>query len=118
MLWNANHCFSDKLSVTVHDVSIEMKMVKHAQELWKRIDYQFHLSDCNAFLDHIYEAESIMVVWLISPSASEALLKPRAQPWSAIDFLQRESIVRMTLNDDSCIYDIQVSCICYIYASE
>ena len=96
------------LSVTIHDVSIEMKAVKYAQELWKKIAYHFHLSNCNALLDHINEAESIMVVWLIPSSASAALLKPRAQPWSAVNFLQREGIVRMTLND-SCVYDIQVS---------
>ena len=116
MLWNTNHCFSDKLSVAVHDVSIETKAVKYAQELWRKIEYQFHLSvsDCNALLDHTYETENTVVVWLVPPSASEALFKPHAQPWSAINFLQREGIVRMTLND-SCIYDIQVSC---IYVSE
>ena len=100
--------YYDSLSLKLQDVSIRKKTLKYVRELWKQIKREFHLSDCNALLDHIY-AGCILVVWLIPPTTSKALLTPRAQPWSAIDFLQRESIIRMTLNDDSCIYDIQVS---------
>ena len=105
----SNKSYYDKLSVTVHDASIRMKTLKNVRDLWRKIKCEFHLPDCNALLNHIYEAESIVIVWLVPPSTTEALLTPRAQPWSAIDFLQRERIVRMTLNDDSCIYDIQVN---------
>ena len=104
-----NRNYYDSLSLKLQDVSIRMKTLKYVRDLWTQIKREFHLSDCNALLDHIY-AGCILVVWLIPPTTSKALLTPRAQPWSAINFLQRESIIRMTLNDDSCIYDIQVSC--------
>ena len=100
--------YYETLSLKLHDVSIRMKTLKYIRELWVKIKREFHLSDCNALLDHIYNG-SIVVVWLIPPSTSKALLSPRAQPSSAIDFLQRESVVRMTLNDTICLYDVQVS---------
>ena len=102
---------SDKLVVTVHGASIQTEMpLKQVVDLlvWRKIQQEFQLSDCHSLLDCTHEAESITVVWLIPPSTSKALLMPHAQPWSAINFLQRESIVRMTVNNDSCIYDIQV----------
>ena len=100
--------YFDRLSLKLQDVSVRRKTMKYIRDLWMQIKREFHLSDCNTLLDHIY-AGCILVVWLIPPTTSKALLAPRAQPWSAIDFLQRESAIRMTVNDDSCIYDIQVS---------
>ena len=107
--------YYERLSVKLQDVSIRMKTLKYVRDLWKKIQWEFQLSDCNALLDHIYD-DSIVVdlVWLIPPTTSKALLTPRAQPRSVIDFLQRENVTRMTINDDSCIYDIQVSCMTLI----
>ena len=100
--------YYERLSVKLQDVSIRMKTLKYVRDLWMKIKREFHLSNCNALLDHIYKG-CIVILWLIPPSTSKALLTPRAQPWSAIDFLQRECIIRMTLNEDTCIYDVQVS---------
>ena len=105
-----NH-ISDKLAVTIRDAKIQKEiLLKYVVDLlvWRKIQRKFQLFDCYALLDRTYEAEGIMVEWLIPPSTSKALLTPRAQPWSAIDFLQRENVIRMTVNDDSCVYDIQV----------
>ena len=102
-----NRKYYETISLRLQDVSIRMKTLKYIRDLWGKIKREFHLSDCNALLDHIYDG-SIVVVWLIPPSTSKALLTPRAQPWSAIDFLQRESVVNMTVNDTTCMYDVQV----------
>ena len=103
-----NRKYYETLSLKLQDVSIRMKTLKYVRDLWTKIRREFHLSDCNALLDHIYDG-SIVIVWLIPPSTSKALLSPYAQPWSAIDFLQRESVIRMTLNDTICMYDNQVN---------
>ncbi len=103
-----NRKYYEKLSLKLQDVSIRMKTLKYVRDLWAKLRREFHLSDCNALLDKIYDG-SIVVVWLIPPSISKALLTPRAQPWSAIDFLQRETVIRMTVNDTTCMYDIQVN---------
>ena len=101
----ASKNYYDGLAVTLCDVSIRMKTLKYVRDLWKGIKREFHLPDCNALLDCIYEG-SIIIVWLISPSASDVILKP--QPWSAIHYIQMKLIVNMTLNEN-CIYDMQVS---------
>ena len=97
--------YYDRLAATLKDVSIGMKNMKYVRDLWRGIKREFHLPDCNALLDRIYEG-SIVIEWLISPSASEVMLRP--QSWSAIHFIQSAFIVNMLLND-SCIYDMQVS---------
>ena len=104
-----NRKYYERISLKLQDVSIRMKTLKYIRDLWGKIKREFHLSDCNALLDHIYDG-SIVVVWLIPPSTSKALLTPQAQPWSAINFLQRESVVKMIVNDTTCVYDIQVMC--------
>ena len=98
--------YYDRLAVKLGDVRIRKRTLSYVRQLWKGIQREFHLSDCNALLDHIYDG-SIVIIWLIPPSASEAVLKP--QPWSAIHFIQEESIVNMMLNDTG-IYDTQVIC--------
>jgi hypothetical protein len=103
-----NRKYYETLSLRLQDVSIRMKTLKYVRDLWTKVRREFHLSDCNALLDKIYDG-SIVVVWLIPPSTSKALLAPLAQPWSAIDFLQRESVIKMTVNDTTCMYDVQVN---------
>ena len=46
--------YYDQLAVTL-DISIRSKTLKYIRDLWKRIKRQFHLPDCNALFDHIYE---------------------------------------------------------------
>ena len=96
--------YYDQLAVTLSDVSIRMKTLKYVRDLWKGIKREFHICECNALLDCIYEG-SIVIMWLIPPSASEVILNP--QPWSAIRFIQKELIFNIVLND-TCVYDEQV----------
>jgi hypothetical protein len=105
--------YYETLSLKLQDVSIRKKTLKYVRDLWAKVKRKFHLSDCNALLDKIYNG-CIVVMWLIPPSISKALLTPCAQPWSAIDFLQRESVIKMTVNDTTCMYDIQVNYIMII----
>ena len=100
---NSKHYY-DQLAITLCDVSIRRKTLKYVRDQWKGIKREFHICECNALLDRICEV-SIVIMWLIPPSASEVILKP--QPWSAIRFIQKELIVNMVLND-TCIYDEQV----------
>ena len=102
--WHTNMRYYDTLSLKIEDTSIQTKTLKYVHDLWKKLKKTFCLPDCNTLLDHIYDG--VTTVWLIPPSASEAVQRP--QPWSTIHFLQQMLIVRMVLND-SCIYDIQVS---------
>ena len=97
--------YYNRLAATLKDVSIRMKNLKYVRDLWKGIQREFHLPDCNALLDTIYEG-SIIIEWLVAPSASEAMLGP--QPWTAIRFIQSALIVNMLLNDN-CVYDTEVS---------
>ena len=110
---DSGNLISDKLAVEVRDASIQKGKAIVDLLVWKKIQRKFQLPDCYAFLSRTYDNEGAMMVeWLIPSSTSKALLTPSVQPWSTIDFFQREHIVRLTLNDNSCIYDIQVqSCI-------
>ena len=97
--------YYDTISLTLHDVNVGMKTLKYVRDLWKNLRREFHLPDCNALLDRIYRG-SIVIVWIIPPSVSEAIKKP--QPWSAIHFLQQMLIGRVVLNERYCVYDEQV----------
>ena len=91
-------------AVTLSDVSIRRKTLMYVRELWRGIKREFHICECNALLDRIYKG-SIVIMWLVPPSASEMIAKP--QPWSTIRFIQKEFIINIVLND-TCIYDEQV----------
>ena len=102
---------ADKLAVEVGDASIRKGKAIVDLLVWKKIQQKFQLPDCYVLLNCTYNEGAMMVEWLIPPSTSTALLTPRVQPWSTIDFFQRELIARVTLYDDSCVYDIQVQSI-------
>ena len=109
---DSGNLISDRLAVEVQDASIQKGKAIVDLLVWKKMQQKFQLPDCCALLNRTYNEGAMMVEWLIPPSTSKALLTPCAQPWSAVDFFQREHIVRVTLNGDSCVYDIQVqSCI-------
>ena len=109
---DSGNLIADKLAVEVQDASIQKGKAIVDLLVWKKIQQKFQLPDCYALLNRTYNEGAMMVEWLIPPSTSKALLTQYAQPWSATDFFQREHIVRVTLNDDSCVYDIRVqSCI-------
>ena len=113
---DSGNLISDKLAVEVRDASIQKGRAIVDLLVWKKIQRKFQFPDCYALLNRTYNEGAMMVEWLIPPSTSKALLTPSVQPWSTIDFFQKEHIVRVMLNDDSCVYDIQVqSCIRSMY---
>ena len=46
--------YYNKLSMTLRDVSIQMKTLKYVRKVWKSIEREFRICECNALLDHIY----------------------------------------------------------------